>query len=83
MLDSLLSYTVLYKLMISILMTVFISILLQSDSFHKGEDQGPSFQRLIIDIENLNLGRKFCSLFLCPFVDSFLFISFTILYFLF
>ena len=37
----------------------FISLILllfQFDCYHKGEDQGPSFQRLYVDIEHLNLG---------------------------
>ena len=31
---------------------------LQFDCFHRGENQGPSFKRLYIDIEHLNLGRN-------------------------
>ena len=34
--------------------------LLQMDSYHKTDDAGPSFTRLLMDIEHLNLGVCVC-----------------------
>ena len=36
-------------------------LVFQKDSFHKGVDQGPSFERLKMDIEHLDLGKTVAS----------------------
>ena len=49
-------YTRVNNTYVHVLIRVVYITLLQMDSYHKADDAGPSFTRLLMDIEHLNLG---------------------------